>query len=118
MATPTRFVPAAGIEVPVQLPTETYAADGAITLVAGGIAKLTKGSAGAYTLAAPYADGALLIVVAASAQAHVITNASTGFNAKGSSGTLTFGGAIGDSCILVSEGGNWYTASTRNVTPA
>lgn len=51
-----------------------YAADGAIT-IANGVATLSKGSAGAYTLAAPTAAqaGTVIRIVSKSAYAHVVT---------------------------------------------
>lgn len=95
--------------------------DGAITIVPRTRVFLSKGSAGAITLAAPTSgthDGYEVVVVAISAQQHVITGAVDGFNAKGSSGTATFGGAIGDSVTFVAYGGHWYTTSRVNVTIA
>lgn len=95
--------------------------DGAITIANYALVLLSKGSAAAITLAAPTAgthDRFEVTVVAISAQAHVITGSVDGFNAKGSSGTLTFGGAIGDSVTLVAYNGHWYTKSRINVTPA
>lgn len=95
--------------------------DGAITIANNALVVLSKGSAAAITLAAPTSgthDRYRITVVATSAQAHVITSGVDGFNAKGSSGTLTFGGAIGDSVTLVAHGGHWYTAALVNVTPA
>jgi hypothetical protein len=118
MSVPASLIPGLVTGVPLQLPYVVYATSGAITLVAGGLAVLTIGSAGAYTLAAPTVNGGVLVIVAGSAQAHVVTSSVVGFNAKGSSGTLTFGGAIGDAVILVSYNGNWYTASKINVTVA
>jgi len=94
-----------------------FASDGAITLVGGGVAMLTKAGIGAYTLAVPTVDGSILYCVSTTANAHVITQATVGFNAKGSSGTITFGGAIGDSVTLVSYSGNWYVLSDNNITP-
>ncbi len=94
--------------------------DGAITIQNATVI-LSKGSAAAITLAAPTNgthDGYTIKVISASAFAHVITGGVDGFNAKGSSGTLTFGGAKGDSVTLVAYGGHWYTASKVNVTPA
>lgn len=95
--------------------------DGAITIAARGKVLLSKGSAAAITIAAPTAvthDGWVINVIATSAQAHVITCATDGFNAKGSSGTLTFGGAKGDSVTLVADTGHWYATGRVNVTPA
>lgn len=94
--------------------------DGAIT-VAPSTVYLSKGSAAAITIVAPTAtthDGYIIRVVAISAQPHVITSSVVGFNAKGSSGTLTFGGAIGDAVEIQAYQGNWYTTSRVNVTPA
>lgn len=94
--------------------------DGAITIQNASVF-LSKGSAAAITLAAPTNgthDGRIIRVVAISAQAHVITGSVDGFNAKGSSGTATFGGAIGDSVTFVAYGGHWYTLSLVNVTIA
>ena len=55
-----------------------YAADGAVAIGAG-VARLTKASAGAYTLAAPAAadEGTVLHIVAGTDYAHVVTIAST-----------------------------------------
>lgn len=98
----------------------TISGDGAITIAPSSV-YLSKGSAAAITIVAPTTvthDGIIIRVVAQSAQEHVITCATVGFNAKGSSGTLTFGGAIGDSVVLQAKGGNWYTVASINVTAA
>lgn len=90
-----------------------------------GTALLTKGSAGAYTLAAPTAglpaaggdDGKVLRLIAATAQAHTVTNAAPGFNnGGGASDVATFGGAIGDSMEVVAYNGEWLVLGLRNVT--
>lgn len=94
--------------------------DGAITNKEG-IVVFTKGSAGAITLADPTAttdDGKRMICIAGSAQAHVITNAADGFNAKGSSGTVTYTAALGNSCTLVAHAGHWYVVNNTGVTVA
>lgn len=94
--------------------------DGAITIQQGRVF-LSKGSAAAITIAAPTAtthDYLTVVVVSLTAQAHVITSAVEGFNDKGSSGTATFGGAIGDSVTLTAYQGNWYTTAKVNVTIA
>ncbi len=103
---------------PIQYPVVDFAVDGAITILGGGVAQLSKATAGAYTLAVPTRDGIIIRFYTSTAAAHVITQGTVGFNAKGSSGILTFGAAIGNSCLLVSKGGNWFTLSTLNVTPA
>lgn len=94
--------------------------DGAIT-IQNALVVASKGSAAALTLAAPTAgthDGITITVVATSAQEHVITGSVDGFNAKGSSGTATFGGDIGDSVTFKAYNGHWYTTSLINVTIA
>lgn len=77
------------------------------------------------TLAAPIGrsrsdggdDGKRLKLTTLTAQAHVIT-CPIGFNAKASSGTITFTGAIGDSCVVEAYGGNWYVTDNNGVTVA
>lgn len=104
----------------VQLPVAVITGDGAITITPGSV-HFTKAGAGAITIAAPTAvthDGYVLVLVAGTAQAHVVTSATVGFNAKGSSGTLTFGGAIGDSAVIIARNGNWYVVSVKGVTIA
>ena len=96
------------------LPTATaYVADGAISPALFNVS-LTKGSAGAYTLAVPAAAnvGNLMYINAGTAQAHVITVASVdGGN------TLTFGGAIGDGALLYARtAAAWSIVSLTNVT--
>lgn len=116
MAVPTTNIPnlGTGNGVPIQPPVASYVADGAITLRAGGIALLTKGSAGAYTLAAPTGD-CVLHIIAGTAQAHVVTV--TGMVAGSGQDVGTFGGAINDSCTLIGSAGGWYICGApRNVT--
>lgn len=96
------------------LPTATdYSGDGAVALTIFN-GSFSKGSAGAMTLAAPGASniGKLLYLHAASAQAHVITAASLdGGN------TLTYGGAIGDGCVLYGRSATaWAIYNLYNVT--
>lgn len=105
----------------VKLPVAAYGADGALTLKSG-VAILTKATAGAYTLAAPAATtdgGKILYIVASTAQAHTVTQATPGFNGGGaSSDVATFGGAAGDSLMVVAYNGVWYVLNARNVTIA
>lgn len=104
-----------------QSASTAYAVDGAIT-AAGGIAALTKGSAGAYTLAAPVAgtdDGAVLRIISRTAFAHTVTQASPGFNGGGAaSDVATFGGAVGDNMVVIADNGKWLVQTLRNVTLA
>lgn len=103
-----------------QRQAQDLSADGAITLIDGVVTLSKSGSAGAYTIPVPAltSNTGLLIITATTAQAHVITQSTVGFNGKGSSGTLTFGGAIGDSVQLLIENGNYYVVGKVNVTPA
>lgn len=98
----------------------TITGDGAITVTPGTV-YLSKGSAAAITIVAPTTvthDNYIVRIVALTAQAHVITCASDGFNAKGSSGTITLGGAIGDAATLIAKGGHWYVIGKVNAVVA
>lgn len=103
-------------------PSTSLSGDGAIAIPAASRDfPITKSSAAALTIAAPVSgtdDNKLLTIWDTTGHAHVVTCASDGFNAKGSSGTLTFGGAIGDAVILKAFSGHWYTVSLNAVTPA
>ena len=117
MADPTTFIPnQLAVGVPTQEPVVDFLVDGAITLIAGGQAYLTKATAGAYTLAAPYGDGARLTIVAVTAAAHVVTIPTAAAGGGAGQDVLTFGGAINDSVVLTSRSGKWHVVSTRNVT--
>ena len=95
------------------LPAATaYAADGAISPAVQNVS-LTKGTAGAYTLDVPGAGnvGKLMLIVSASAAAHVITAASLD-----GGGLLTFGAAIGNCCLLYARSATaWSIVSLTNV---
>lgn len=98
-------------------PAELVAADGAITLGRRTIF-LTKATALAATLAAPTNPGMnfqRMEIISQTAAAHVITATDL---INGDNDTLTFGGAIGDSCIIYAHGGEWFTGSLINVTVA
>lgn len=94
-----------------------YAVNGAISPV-GGIAMLTKATAGAYTLAAPSADGNLLEIISTTAAAHVVT--ATGLVDDGVTGgsktTMTFAAFAGASIRLRSYGGKWNVIAKNAVT--
>lgn len=83
---------------------------------------ITGGSATAATLAAPTAgvhDGKIMVITAGTAQAHTVTQTTPGFNNASTSGDVaTFGGAIGDSMVIMAYNGVWNTISLRNVTLA
>jgi hypothetical protein len=76
---------------------------------ASGTYVITKGSAGAYTLATPVAgvdDGKYIVVVASTAFAHTVTTAANKIN--GNKLTATFAAAIGNNLELVAYQGIWY----------
>jgi hypothetical protein len=111
----TDFAPkglAAG--VPYQHKVEVASADGAIASVAGGHVHITKAGVCALTLAAPTRDGAELVIISETANAHTVTV--TGAIAGSAQDVGTFGGAINDSCILYSRNLKWCMGATRNVT--
>jgi hypothetical protein len=82
---------------------------------------VTKAGVCAMTLADPTVtthDGARLTFVSTTAQAHTLSNAAgSGFNAGGGGSDIgTFGGAIGDGCIVEAYQGKWYVLNAINVT--
>jgi hypothetical protein len=96
-----------------------YAADGALSN-AGVTAILTKGSAGAYTLAAPTADGVRMRIINGSAFAHVVTatNLIDDGVTGGAKDTMTFGAFVGAGIDLESYGGHWCVIGKNVVTIA
>lgn len=91
--------------------------------IAGGTVVMTKGSASAFTLAAPTAttqDGTRMTFLNGSAYAHVIT--ATGLIHDGVTGgaknTATFGAFLGASLTLVAYQGKWYVESKNVCTIA
>lgn len=78
-----------------------------------GTVMLTKGSAGAWTLAAPTAttdDGDVLTLIAGTAFAHTVTTPSNKVN--GNKHIVTFA-AVGDSIELEAYQGVWYSRSVN-----
>jgi hypothetical protein len=102
-------------------PSVVYADDGAIDPSVD-LAILTKGSAGAYTLAAPTTaqDGHIIRIVSASAYAHVVT--STDLIEDGVTGGPkdkgTFGAFKGASIELVAYNQLWHVLAKNVVTVA
>jgi hypothetical protein len=120
---PTEFtVPTpAGNAVPIPYSTPAvvyYGAAGAIGLPdKDANVFLVAASAAAMTLVAPGTDrdGLTLTIQAAAAQAYTVTTpTATGF--KNTTGTATFGGAIGDNMVIMASKGLWLPVSTINVT--
>jgi hypothetical protein len=87
-----------------------------------GVFHITKGSAAAYTLAAPVAglpqnggqDGNILRICSATAFAHVVTVPSNVFN--GNKHIATFAAAIGNGIELHAKGGIWLVFANQGVT--
>ena len=108
----------------IQNPTITaYASDGAISFANPyNIAKLTKGSAGAYTLAAPTAaqEGYRLLIIGQSAYAHVVTatNLLDDGVTGGAKDTATFGAFVGTSLDLIAINLKWHVVGKNVVTIA
>jgi hypothetical protein len=94
--------------------------DGAIVPTGNSAVVLGKNGVGAYTITNPTAldAGTILLIFTTTAQAHVITNSTSGFNNKGSSGTITFTAAIGNSCMLIARSSKWYVVMNNGVTVA
>ena len=91
--------------------------------IANGVVIMTKGSASAFTLAAPTAttqDGTRMTFISNSAYAHVIT--ATGLIHDGVTGgaknTATFGAYVGASLTLVAYQAKWYVESKNVCTIA
>lgn len=84
-----------------------YPANGAIA-IATGVHALTKGSAGAYTLAPPAAadEGKRLLIVARTAFAHTVT-ITEGIGGKGASFDVITFAAVGDSIHLLADNLHW-----------
>jgi hypothetical protein len=94
-----------------------YASDGAIA-VESGIAVLTKTSAGAYTLAAPSVAGQVLILVAGTSFAHVVTGTNLFWAGEtgGPFNKVTTAAFIGSGAILVGWNGLWLVVSDQIAT--
>lgn len=114
--------PADGVSNPAGgPPINTYLVDGAIS-VATQRAVMTKGSAGAYTLAAPTAAqaGTTIHLVSGTAFAHVVT--ATGLIDDGVTGgaknTVTMGAFVGASATLVAYNLHWVLQSKTVATVA
>jgi hypothetical protein len=93
---------------------QNVSADGAISTDMASVI-LTYAGATAITLAAPDAsmNGFTMHIVSTVAQAHVITATNL---INGNNDTLTWGGAIGDSCTLMAYDSEWLTMQLTNVT--
>lgn len=110
-----------GSAIPIPYATPeltTYGASGAI-LIPNEDARIfiNKASAAAMTLALPSTaqDGLTLTIQAGTAAAHTVTTpTATGF--KNTTGTATFGGAIGDCMVIQAYKGLWLPVVATNVT--
>ena len=113
----TSFASIGGTQAAAAPPS--YAADGALTLLPG-VSFLSKGSAGAYTLASPalYQNGMVMVIAASTAFAHTITYTPGFFGTTTSSDVCTITGAVGDNLVIYAQNGVWRVISTRNCTIA
>lgn len=108
----------------IQNPTITaYASDGAISFANPyNIAKLTKGSAGAYTLAAPTTaqEGYRLLILCQSAYAHVVTatNLLDDGVTGGAKDTGTFAAFVGSTLDLIAINQKWHVVGKNLCTIA
>ncbi len=124
--TQSQYQPVAGPITPQTImPIVAYGAAGAITVpVVDTYISLKSGASSAMTLNDPALDNnALVIIQAADAKAYTVDNGSTnntsgsGFNGGGTPSDVgTFGGAIGDNCIIRANQGKWLVINLRNVT--
>ena len=90
---------------------KSYAVDGAIDIRTH-TALLTKGSAGAYSVAAPTVDGTTLTIIAGSNFAHVVTfTGSTLLGGVAAKITWTSAAFIGSTLVVQSSGGKWVMIS-------
>lgn len=100
------------------LPLNTYAADGAITLVSQ-VALLTKGSAAAMTVAAPGATkiGTRITIVSGSNFAHVITftGGTLGDGTTGLNTTVTMTAFIGSAITVIANTATQWVVESQNV---
>jgi hypothetical protein len=100
---------------------ESFAVDGALTKTTG-VKVLTKGSVGAYTLAAPTAaeEGRRLTIINGSAFAHVLTatNLIDDGVTGGAKDTATFGAFVGASIELIAYNLKWTVLAKNVVTIA
>ncbi len=107
------------IPIPFSVPElATYGAAGAI-VVPNEDAHIFITSTGALAMTLPLpltdTDGKLLTIQAGSAHAHTVTvPTATGY--KNTTGTATFGGAIGDNMVIQAYKGQWLPVSVINVT--
>jgi hypothetical protein len=101
---------------------DTTGLNGAAIQATQGVFTITKGSAAAYTLAAPLAgfpsaggqDGYVLLINSLTAYAHVVTVPSNVFN--GNKATATFAAAVGNAIKLVAKNGVWLVVQNNGVT--
>lgn len=120
---------AAGARTNLGITTGSLAPDTAVTNSASGAITIPSayfktwvstynGGAGSYTLAAPAVSDnwKRLTLVVVAAQTDTVTCSTDGFNAKGSSGTIIFGGHIGDNAELLAYNGHWFVLPSTNLT--
>lgn len=97
---------------------EAISANGAVSIPARGekTVYITKGSDGAYTLAAPTSgthDGVRITFMSTTAFAHTVTATTVGTNDGGTaSDVATFGAAKGNNFTVEAYAGDWWVVGT------
>ena len=105
------------VDALLNLPVAEFVGDGAVT-VTPGVKVLTKPTAGAYTLAAPATEGDVVILVAGTDAAHVVTGTNL-FHAGETGGPfnkVTTAAFIGSAAVLVGWGGLWLVVADQIAT--
>jgi hypothetical protein len=97
-----------------------YADDHGALDIVDGIVTIRRSGAANLTLADPAAgdEGISLTITAQTAHAHTVSNAAgSGFNGAGAGADVaTFGGAVGDTMVVVAINQKWHVVSLRGVT--
>lgn len=107
----------------IKQPVVEVTADGAIAVPTVDTKYvITKAGVAAMTIVDPTDvahDGITLTFISATANAHTLTRATTGFNDGGAGADVaTWGGAKGDGIQITAWDGKWYVNFLRNVTLA
>lgn len=101
----------------LNLPVAEFVGDGAVT-VTPGVKVLTKTSAGAYTLAAPTTEGDVVILIAGTSFAHVVTGTNLFWAGEtgGPFNKVTTAAFIGSAAVLVGWNGLWMVVADQIAT--
>jgi hypothetical protein len=103
----------------LQLNTSIIADDSIVITPNSNICSLlSKDTVGNYKILRPSISdgGKLMLISSLTPYAHNVVCETNGFNGKGSLGTLTFNGIIGNSVLLLAALNRWYVILTNGVT--